>query len=532
MAMISKSLYHLSILIFILGKCSLFGQESDFIKGQLLDAQTGEPLVFATIRIKGKAKGVISNQDGGFRIPKKFKDLGDVLIISSMGYEKHEIPINAFSLDDITIISLQPGVMVLIEAVVSAKIKRKLSARSIVRKAIKAIPENFPNDPFSTIGYYRDYQLQKNEYINLNEAILEVFDEGFDTFDFGTTKVKIYDYKENTDFKRNLLADDQYNYKNWKKVIDKAYLFNYGGNEFIILRVHDAIRNYRVDSYDFVNRFDTDLLINHQFSKGENVFLDDEVLYVISFRKTLDGYSMYGELYISKRDFALHKMEYALYDNRKRSISGELNKHNNKSQLIFEVISEYKRKQDKMYLNYIFFKNTFQLGRSPEFIVNEVTLNKSMKCFEVIFNKEVDPANAFEKKNYDFKYKGEKIEFDKVQVLNESVRLYPEMKQRELNELFAEIEIASRKRLDIMELLSAEISGLVDIYGNHINKKTFKDYQQFREFFIQEVVPNNSAPKDGLFMKKNRPIFKDQPIVKPDNFKDYWMNTPLQNSKQ
>ncbi len=523
---------HIVLLLFhVLFLSSLCAQQ-DFIRGKLLDAKTGELIVFATIKVKGKAKGVISNQDGGFRVPKKFKDLGDVLVISSMGYEKREMPILGLSPEHINIIRLKPGVMVLNEAVVSAKKKRKLSARRIVRKAIAAIPKNFPFNAFSTIGYYRDYQLQKNEYINLNEAILEVFDEGFDTFDLGTTKVKIYDYKENTDFKRDILADDQYNYKNWKKIIDKAYLFNYGGNEFTILRVHNAVRNHRVDSYDFVNRLDTDLLNNHQFSKGKNIFLEDELLYVISFRKTLADYRMYGKLYISKRDFAIHKMEYALYDNLKGNISGELNKHNNKNQLIFEVISEYKRNRNKMYLNYISFKNSFQLSRPPEFIVNEVTLNKPMKCFEVIFNKEIDPANALVKKNYDFKYKGVKIEFDKVQVLKESVRLYPEMKQVELNKLFTEIEIASRKRLDLKELLSAEISGLVDIYSNHINKRTFKDYQQFREFFTQEVVPNNPAPKDSLFMKKNRPIFKDQPILKPDNLDDYWMNTPLQNSEE
>ena len=32
-------------------------------------------------------------------------------------------------------------------------------------------------------------------------------------------------------------------------------------------------------------------------------------------------------------------------------------------------------------------------------------------------------------------------------------------------------------------------------------------------------------------MKKDIPIFKEQAIVKPYNFDDYWMNTPLQNVK-
>ena len=56
-----------------------------------------------------------------------------------------------------------------------------------------------------------------------------------------------------------------------------------------------------------------------------------------------------------------------------------------------------------------------------------------------------------------------------------------------------------------------------------------RNINQFREFFVQEVKPNVKSPVDSLFMEKRKPIFKDQPIIKPDNFNDYWMNTPLQN---
>ena len=70
-----------------------------------------------------------------------------------------------------------------------------------------------------------------------------------------------------------------------------------------------------------------------------------------------------------------------------------------------------------------------------------------------------------------------------------------------------------------------------DVDGNLINKWTFRDYDQFREFFVQEVKPNAKSPVDSLIMEMRKPIFNDQPIIKPDNFNDYWMNTPLQNIK-
>ena len=33
-------------------------------------------------------------------------------------------------------------------------------------------------------------------------------------------------------------------------------------------------------------------------------------------------------------------------------------------------------------------------------------------------------------------------------------------------------------------------------------------------------------------MKKDIPIFKEQPISKPDNFDEYWMNTPLKKIEE
>lgn len=73
------------------------------------------------------------------------------------------------------------------------------------------------------------------EYLNLNEALLEVYDARFDEIDSATTKSRIYDYVQNKDFRRDTLADDLYNYMDGRKTIDKAYLKAYGGSEFTIL---------------------------------------------------------------------------------------------------------------------------------------------------------------------------------------------------------------------------------------------------------------------------------------------------------
>ena len=519
------------VVVFLMCNAALYGQDSEFIRGRLLDSGTEEPIAFATIRIKNRAVGVISNLDGGFRIPNRLERVGDTLIISSMGYAKQEFLISSFSPADINIIHLKPGILSLSEAIVTAKKKRRLSARAIVRRAIRAIPKNYPYNPFSTVGYYRDYQMKKDEYINLNEAILEVFDQGFDTRDQSTTKVRIYEYRPNNDFRRDADADDRYNYENRKKVIEKAFLFNFGGNEFSILRVHDAIRNFEVDSYDFVNTLKSDFLPNHFFSKAEDTFYEDEFIYIIDLSKLLPEFEVYGRLYIAKNNFAIYKMEYALYKRLKRNIDNKGNLQNREG-LIFEVVTAYKKKYNRLYLNYISFHNAFQLSRPPELIIDEITVDLAKRNFVVRFNKIVDTTYALQKRNYDFRFKGEKIRFEKLTAKKEYVELLPDMDEVALDKMLEEINTASRRKVEIRELLDLQVRNIRDLDGNLLNERKYEEYQQFREFFVQKVNTSPEQPVDTLYMKRNLPIFKGQPTIRPDNFQDYWMNTPLQNYKQ
>lgn len=146
----------------------------------------------------------------------------------------------------------------------SFKKEKKKSARSIIRTAIDRIPENYPFSPYSYVGYYRDYQVLDGRYLNMNEAIMKVFDQGFGTEDFKNTQTTLFSYKNNTDFPRDTIASKPYDYVNRSKIISNATLDGQGGNEYTILRLHDAIRNYNINAYDFVNRLNKDLIKNHR----------------------------------------------------------------------------------------------------------------------------------------------------------------------------------------------------------------------------------------------------------------------------
>lgn len=522
------------LLIWLLAATFAFAQENEYITGRLFDSQTNEPLVFANIRIKDRALGIITNADGSYRIPLKYKEYGNIIEISSMGYETKEIPIGEFLLHESNITMLKPAVFDLNEAVVKAKGKRNrnLNAKQIVQRAIEAIPRNFPSTSFSTIGYYRDYQLKAGSYVNLNEAILEVFDQGFDQLDDSTSETNLFHFALNNDFEQDSLARKAYDYQSLRKIIKKAHLDAHGGNEFRILRIHDAIRNYNVGSFDFVGTLKTDFVEKHFFLRSKDTSVDNEELYSIKFWVFYPNYRANGTIYISKLDFAIHKLEYTMYNDEKKNKTRKKNKHGHKQKVIFDITTDYRKVDNKMYLNYISFNNSFQIRKPPKFVLDSTVVDGPGGYYELYFNKPVDPITAERAKNYDITFKHRKFEVEKLEVFENSVRVYPKISSRTMNNSMREIVVATRKRIVDEELFSIRMKNVRDTEGNVVNQFDIEDYEQFREFFPQRIKPDSRAPLDILYMDKRKPIFSDQPVSRPKNFNDYWMNTPLQKIEQ
>ena len=74
-------------------------------------------------------------------------------------------------------LKLMPNIYGLKEVKVIAR-RKKLNSEAIVARAIKNIKKNYPVNPFSYVSYYRDYQKDSINYLNLNEAIIQTLDKG------------------------------------------------------------------------------------------------------------------------------------------------------------------------------------------------------------------------------------------------------------------------------------------------------------------------------------------------------------------
>ncbi|MDB4293699.1 carboxypeptidase-like regulatory domain-containing protein, partial [Maribacter sp.] len=468
---------------FLMNTLLVFCQQREFVTGRLTDKQTQEPVPFASIRLKSKAIGLISNFDGEFKIPLDFKKVGDTLLISCIGYRTKEVVLSNLFENQMNTISLVTDVEKLREVVVTtARKKKRLTAREIMRLALSKIPENYPTTLFSYVGYYRDYQLKEGAYLNLNEAILGIFDLGFATKDFKNTKVRLYKYGENQNFIRDSISSQTYDYSNRRKIIPNATISGRIRNEYTRLRLHDAIRNHDIYTYSFVDRLDMDLIKNHKLRLEEDTFINEVPLYKIKISKAIDKINIIGHIYIDKANFSIYKLEYAVHEKkplkyRKEPFSNNRFLNKEKGKLLYDITVEYQRHQDKMYLNYISFSNAFDILPPPKFTPVSAKINSDKGRFELVLNNPPLEKDALNPKNYNLYYQERKLSIATIKVNKNSVFLYPKNAKvvfdKKLVRYFKERNTTG---------VAIEIKNVRDIYGNIVNESQAERYDQFREF--------------------------------------------------
>jgi len=508
----------LFLILFVTVVC--YAQNDKVITGRIVDVNTNDPVPYATIRVKNKTIGVVANAEGDFNIPLWLESVGDTILVSCIGYTTTPFAFKQLSRETITILHVKPAVTQLAEVVIRSK-TRKLrqkgdpSAIGIVAHAIRSIPLNYPQTPYSYLGYYRDYQVREGNYINLNEAIVDVFDKGFITNDQLQTDIQLFEYKRNKDFPRDSTTEIPYDNKpntydkTKNKYIPNAVLFSYGGNELSILRLHDAIRNFDKTSYSFVNVFSKNFINNHQLRREEDVFLDTLSLYCISFESqyvaTGPTHFARGRIYIEKGNYGIHKLEYAVYNRTSRE-----------NELMYDIKVEYSRHGANLYLNYISFNNFFKTQNDVDFKVIDFEYNPIMNAFVVSFNAPPNPVDLIDVGNYSIKQGEVVFGIKYVEKIEErKAAIFLDDAARDM----------MRKQNDKISSDLAYTMNLRDVNNRELDKHTVKAINQFRELFVEEVHANESLQPDAAVIRKDVPLIKN--VIRSSAPGEYWMNPPL-----
>jgi hypothetical protein len=164
----------LPLVSFLLISCVAMAQKIT-ISGKVVDSETKEPLPFASIGLKGKSLGTISNLQGDFdfHIPEEYRN--EILVISMLGYANLESPVWSLITQKDNILTMNKSVTVLHEVLV----KDSLNGGDILFNALSKIEKNYAMKPFLLDGFYRDTKKVNGTAISLLEAAVKIYDENY-----------------------------------------------------------------------------------------------------------------------------------------------------------------------------------------------------------------------------------------------------------------------------------------------------------------------------------------------------------------
>ena len=231
----------------------IYCQQLDYIRGKVIYSKTSEPVPFAAVHLKNSQFGIYSNAEGDFRILYNPGFQSDSLIVTCIGFNRLSVAFSKLRISEMNNLKLVHNIYSLNEVRINARKNRRLSPAIIVARALRNIKKNNPSIPFSYVSYYRDYQKDSINYLNLNEAIIQTLDKGF-AYPSDSNRYRLLDFKKNMDFTRinitpNYDLPETDHSDVWFKRIPHATVGDQHGNEFFVLLVHDAIRNFDKRSF-------------------------------------------------------------------------------------------------------------------------------------------------------------------------------------------------------------------------------------------------------------------------------------------
>ena len=82
-----------------------------------------------------------------------------------------------------------------------------------------------------------------------------------------------------------------------------------------------------------------------------------------------------------------------------------------------------------------------------------------------------------------------------------------------------------------MKGIEYKIKNVADLTGRQLNKLSFIDADQFREYFVQEVFKNKELPDNLIFVNKVLSLRKSKINSNAIDISKYWVNSPLKGTK-
>jgi hypothetical protein len=331
--------------------------EVKYIAGVIIDGESFEPLPFATIGLKNKGRGTVTNNDGEFGLKITPDLFNDTLSVSYLGYIRSEVPVKQAFRDDLSIVMKREFISI------PEIIIRNQIPQEIINKAVQAINRNYSNDPAMMTGFYREGVLKKKELQNYSEAIVQIY---------------------KTSYTGSLLGDQMKIYKSRK-------IENIKRSDTLAVRLKAGLGTcLDLDGakhlFDFLSK---ESMADYRYRLSDIVTWEDESAYAIEFeqREDIDQPLYKGVVYINTTDFAVLHAEFelnqALIHKMKESFVYNSTKGFNTWPVSVKYSVSYRKINDIYYLSHVrgdlifFSKQKKKLFNSQYLVFFELAITDS-----------------------------------------------------------------------------------------------------------------------------------------------------------
>ena len=250
--------------------------------GEVLDSESREPLVFATLILQDQNISTVTNSEGKFllKVPQDL-DSGTVEV-SFLGYRSKQVPLSQFQ-ETGTRILLTTSVIPLPE--VDIVVPR--DAKSLVRETFAMRNENYMGSPLRMTAFYRETIKRRRRNVSLSEAVVTIYKAPYSSS--RPDAAELYKARKSTDYSK----------------LDTVALKLQGG-PFNALYVDVMKYPEYIFGPDYIEYYD--------FFFERSTRIDDQMIFVIGFRQKpgiLDPLYK-GRLYINGQTKVLTSAIYTL----------------------------------------------------------------------------------------------------------------------------------------------------------------------------------------------------------------------------
>lgn len=309
----------------------IYAQENtDYItiSGVVKDKRTKKSLKHVSISVPETNVGTITNTDGEFSIKVKKSYDAKNIKISHIGYINFIMPINNLYMTHITIF-LSASEKELTEIII-----QPIDPHSLIKEAILRIGDNYSLKANLLTGFYRETIKKGRNYINISEAIIDIYKTPYDE-NIQRDRVKIFKG-------RKLISP---------KISDTLIVKLLGGpNSAVYL---DLIKN----SDDYL--LDLETIYSFEYEMGKTTTIDERPHYCIYFKPiVIQPYALYsGTYYIDKGTLTFSRIEFNLdMSDKKKATEAILIHKPPKLHFTPQEVSylvTYKQQDGLSYLNYV-----------------------------------------------------------------------------------------------------------------------------------------------------------------------------------